>query len=49
MPCFMAVVGFVLFKKLLWDLVDEVHDGGDYLLEDGETVHNAFFDRRFVP
>lgn len=32
MPCIMAIVGFVLFKKLLWDLVDEVYDCGDYLL-----------------
>ena len=23
--------------------------GGRLLLPDGETVHNAFFDRRFVP
>jgi hypothetical protein len=32
MPCFMAVVGFLLMRKLLWDLADEVHDAGDYLL-----------------
>lgn len=32
LPCVMAVFGFFLFKTLLWDLVDEVHDGGDYLL-----------------
>ena len=31
-PIFMGVVGFVLMKKLVWDLVDEVHDCGDYLL-----------------
>jgi len=31
-PCFMAIFGFFMFKKLLWDLVDEVHDCGDYLL-----------------
>ena len=34
-----------------WAPIGEV--GGRYLrvilLEDGETVHNAFFDRRFVP
>jgi hypothetical protein len=34
-----------------WVRVDA--SGGRYLrvvlLEDGETVHNAFFDRRFVP
>lgn len=32
MPVLMAVFGFVLMKKLVWDLVDEVHDAGDYLL-----------------
>lgn len=25
MPCFMAVFGFFLMKKLVWDPVDEVH------------------------
>jgi hypothetical protein len=28
----MAVFGFFLMKKLVWDLVDEVHDGGDFLV-----------------
>lgn len=32
MPCFMAIFGFFLMKKLVWDLVDEVHDCGDSLL-----------------
>lgn len=32
MPLFMAVIGFVIMKQLLWDLVDEVRDGGDHLL-----------------
>jgi hypothetical protein len=32
MPCFMAVAGFFLMKKLVWDLVDEVYDCGDSLL-----------------
>ena len=32
MPCIMAAFGFFFFKKLLWDLADEVHDGGDFLL-----------------
>lgn len=32
MPGFMAVFGFFLMKKLVWDLVDEVHDCGDSLL-----------------
>lgn len=31
-PVFMLVFGFLLFRKLLWDLADEVQDGGDYLL-----------------
>ncbi|MCT8127414.1 hypothetical protein H1D31_15500 [Alishewanella sp. BS5-314] len=31
-PVFMAVFGFVFFKKLLWDLADEVYDEGDSLL-----------------
>lgn len=30
-PCIMAVAGFVMFRKLLWDLADEVLDGGDFL------------------
>lgn len=29
---FMAVVGFVLMKKVVWDLVDEVYDCGDFLV-----------------
>lgn len=32
MPIFIGVIGFMVMKKLIWDLVDEVHDGGDYLL-----------------
>ena len=31
-PIFMAVFGFIFFKKLLWDLADEVFDEGDSLL-----------------
>lgn len=31
-PVFMAGVGFVVMKKLIWDLLDEVYDGGDFLL-----------------
>jgi hypothetical protein len=31
-PIGMAVFGFFLMKKLVWDLVDEVHDHGEYLL-----------------
>lgn len=32
MPLFMATLGFVLMRKLVWNLADEVHDGGDFLL-----------------
>lgn len=32
MPIVLAVFGGVLMKKLVWDLADEVHDLGDYLL-----------------
>jgi hypothetical protein len=32
MPLVMMAFGYFLFKKLLWDLADEVHDGGDFLL-----------------
>lgn len=31
-PCVMAVFGFFLLKKMVWNLADEVQDGGDYLL-----------------
>lgn len=31
-PICMALFGFAVFKKLLWDLADEVQDGGDFLL-----------------
>lgn len=31
-PLIMSVFGFVLFKKLLFDLADEVYDCGDFLL-----------------
>ncbi|WP_444907563.1 hypothetical protein ACJJIR_05345 [Microbulbifer sp. SSSA008] len=31
-PVIMAVFGFFFFKKLLWDLADEVYDEGDSLL-----------------
>ena len=31
-PLFMAVLGFLFFKKNLWDLADEVYDEGDSLL-----------------
>jgi|SRR5579875_2364757 len=31
-PIIMAVFGFVLMKKLMWDLADEVVDAGDRLI-----------------
>jgi hypothetical protein len=31
-PIIMAVFGFALFKKMIWDLADEVYDEGDSLL-----------------
>ena len=31
-PVVMAVFGFFLMKKLVWDLADEVLDGGDRLI-----------------
>jgi hypothetical protein len=31
-PLLVAAFGFVLMKKLVWDLVDEVYDCGDFLL-----------------
>jgi hypothetical protein len=31
-PVVMAVFGFLIMKKLVWDLVDEVYDCGDALL-----------------
>jgi hypothetical protein len=31
-PMALAAFGFVLMKLLIWDLVDEVRDGGDYLI-----------------
>jgi len=31
-PVMVAGIGFQLLKKLVWDLADEVYDGGDYLL-----------------
>jgi len=30
-PLLMLVLGFTLFRKLIWDLVDEVEDHGDWL------------------
>lgn len=31
-PCAMAAFGFFLMKKLVWNLVDEVYDGGEFLV-----------------
>lgn len=32
MPLVMLPVLFIIMRKLVWDLMDEVYDGGDYLL-----------------
>ena len=37
-PCIMAVFGFFLMKALVWDLVDQVFDCGDYLLIKGRGI-----------
>ena len=31
-PAVALVIGFGVMKKLIWDLVDEVYDGGEFLL-----------------
>lgn len=31
-PVIMALIGYFVFKGLIWDLADAVHDGGDFLL-----------------
>src|SRR5690242_6127399 len=31
-PVVMAVFGFLFFRRLVWNLADEVLDGGDYLI-----------------
>jgi hypothetical protein len=31
-PVMIALIWFVIFRKLIWDLADEVYDGGDHLL-----------------
>ncbi|MGA9665684.1 MAG: hypothetical protein WBQ69_04445 [Gallionella sp.] len=31
-PCLMAIFAYFMMKKLVWDLVDEVYDCGDFLL-----------------
>lgn len=31
-PVMMAVIGYFVMKKLVWDLMDEVEDHGEYLL-----------------
>jgi hypothetical protein len=41
-PCVLAPFGYVLMKKLVWDLVDEVYDGGDFLLvKNGVKEHQV--------
>jgi hypothetical protein len=43
MPFFMIIIGYVLFRKLLFDLVDEVWDNGDELI-----VKNAGVEERIA-
>jgi hypothetical protein len=31
-PCFMAVLGYIVMKKLVLDLTDEVYDAGEFLV-----------------
>ena len=31
-PLLMALIGFILMKKFVWDLADEVYDDGEFLL-----------------
>lgn len=31
-PCALAILGFFVMRKLVWDLVDEVYDCGDFLV-----------------
>lgn len=31
-PVVMLAVGYLIFRKFLWDLADEVKDGGDFLV-----------------
>ena len=31
-PVFMALIGYTVMKRFVWDLVDEVYDHGDYLV-----------------
>ncbi len=42
-PVFMALFGYVLFKHLVFDLIDEVYDAGDFLLfRNSGTVVKVF-------
>ncbi len=41
-PCFMIIFGFLLMKKLVWDLADEVYDCGEFLLiKKGDKEENV--------
>jgi hypothetical protein len=31
LPVVMLLTGFFIYRKAIWDLADEVHDGGDFL------------------
>jgi hypothetical protein len=40
-PLVILVFGFVLFRKLLWDLADQVKDGGDFLVVRRGSVEDS--------
>ena len=42
-PCVMAAVGYLVMRKLIWNLADEVFDCGDFLLvrNGGDEDHLA--------
>jgi len=42
-PAFLTIVGYIVMKKLVWDLADEVYDCGDALL-----VRNRGAEQRVV-
>jgi hypothetical protein len=42
-PLAMGIFGFVLMKLLVWDLVDEVYDCGDYLIVKNRGEEDKIF------
>ena len=43
-PIIMAVMGYFMFKEMLWVLADEVYDCGDFLLiKKGPLEDNVYF------